>query len=174
MSIMRTYFVWQIAISPDKSYLFGPFGLCSDAEFSVGIIIGCFPVMPKFFQHVCPKLKQAFSWQSTAASNLCSPTPNHQKNSSNTKLSKNHVLSKIIKNPFAKYKMGLSTFESCIEQSSTQLGSEHYTLHSESTASHSQAEMVLALIKVPSVTLATKRDDLESGFQTDSLSRVTS
>ena len=41
------------------------FGLWSGAELSIGIIVGCFPVMPRFFQHVGPKVSGAFPFRSS-------------------------------------------------------------------------------------------------------------
>ena len=36
-------------------------GLWSAAEFSTGIIISCLPVIPRFFQHIGPKLSSALT-----------------------------------------------------------------------------------------------------------------
>lgn len=60
-SIIRTYYIWRIAESPDQSYFFAPFGQWSGVELSAGIIVGCFPVFPKFFQHVGPKTYKMLS-----------------------------------------------------------------------------------------------------------------
>lgn len=148
MSIMRTYYTWQIARSPDKSYFFAAFGLWSDAEFAVGIIIGCFPVMPKFFQHVGPKVSEVFSFRSRSTS-TSGNDPRNRSKTLNT-----DVVAKTI-NPFAKYRTGSSTFEFSNDPYA-QLHGEYYTLDGLERP-QSQATLVAG----PGV--ATRRDDLEYG-----------
>ena len=53
-SILRTYYTWKMATSPDITYHMVQMGLWTYAELATGVIISCLPVIPKFFQHVCP------------------------------------------------------------------------------------------------------------------------
>lgn len=154
MSIMRTYFIWQLAESRDKSYMLAAFGLWSDAELSVGLLIGCCPVMPRFFQHVRPKLSEAFSLSPKSVSNLS----HHPKGRSKTPTMNARAK---IKSPLAKYKFGSVIAES-ITDPYTQLHAEYYTL-SESEASQRQAISAFAPAQVPDAGIATRRGDLEYG-----------
>ena len=63
-SIVRTYYTWKLVESSDESYLLVPIGLWSLAELSAGIVVGCFTVMPKFFQHVGPRAYRIFTLES--------------------------------------------------------------------------------------------------------------
>lgn len=148
MSIMRTYYTWQIAISPDKSYLFAGFGLWSDAEFAVGIIIGCFPVMPKFFQHVGPKVSEVFSFRSRSTS-ASGHDPRDRSKTSNT-----DAVPKV-KNPFAKYRIGSNTFGSSNDPYAEFHG-EYYMLDGLE-GPPSQVKMAAG------AGVATRREDLEYG-----------
>ena len=67
---MRTYTAWQVAQLDDTSYFLIKMGLWSWGEISAGILVSCFPVMPKFFQHFGPKTYAIFSstFQSRASS----------------------------------------------------------------------------------------------------------
>ena len=55
-SIVRTYYSWRMFESYDTSWELGPVGLWSFAELSIGIMVGCLPSLPRFFQHVGPKI----------------------------------------------------------------------------------------------------------------------
>ena len=156
MSIMRTYYIWQLAESRDKSYMLAAFGLWSDAELSVGVFIGCTPVMPRFFQHVGPKVSEAFSIRPKAV-NAIGHDPKDR--------SRTHTINIIAKtkNPFAKYKFGSIITQSNIDPYA-QLHSEYHTLN-ESEALQSQAIQVFAPTQAPGTGIATRRDDLEYGHQ---------
>ena len=156
MSIVRTYYSWQLATSPDKSYLLAVCGLCSDAELSVGVLIGCFPTMPKFFQHIGPKISEILSYRSKAVSE------NGDNSGHRSMIPETHALTKI-KNPFAKYKVGLSVFESCNDPYA-QLHGEHHTWNG-SEASQPQAATELAPVQEPGANVATRRGDLEYDHQ---------
>lgn len=58
-SILRTHYTWKLVQSPDISYNGVRMGMWTYAELSSGIVISCLPVIPKFFQHVGPKLSSA-------------------------------------------------------------------------------------------------------------------
>ena len=152
MSIVRTYYGCQLAASPDKSYLLAAHGLCNEVELSVGVLIGCFPIMPKFFQHVGPKITEALTFWSKAASR------NGDNLGHRSMTSETHILTKI-KNPFAKYKVSSSVVESR-KDPYAQLHREYYTWD-ESAASQRQATTAFAPIQVSNAKVATRRDDLE-------------
>ena len=101
---MRTYYTWRVVESSDKSYMIAPFGLWSEAELSAGIITSCLPVMPKFFQHFAPKVRNVFSSRPMSSTS----------DQDSIDRSKAHPIDAIskIKNPFAKYGPGMSTSES--------------------------------------------------------------
>lgn len=150
MSIMRTYSVWHWVENTDVSYSLAAFGLWSDAECAIGIIVGCLPVMPKFLQHIGPKISARWS----KPTNILGYSPR-----SSTRTSKTDTLAKI-KSPFAKYRAGLGTRES-IDDPYSQLHGEYYTLNGFE-ASQLPANMPRTLTKSP-VLDATMRDDLEVG-----------
>lgn len=153
---MRTYFIWQLAESRDKSYMLAAFGLWSDAELSVGLLIGCCPVMPRFIQHVRPKLSKALSLSPTLVSTLSHHPTGRNKTPTIIARAK-------IKNPFAKYRFGSVIAESDIDPY-TQLHAEYYTLN-EPEASQRQAIPAFAPTQVSDARIATRRGDLEYGHQ---------
>lgn len=55
-SILRLYYTWKIVASPDVTYHMVQMGLWTYAELAIGVIISCLPVIPKFFQHVGPRV----------------------------------------------------------------------------------------------------------------------
>ena len=52
-----------MATSPDITYHMVQMGLCTFAELATGVIISCLPVIPKFFQHVYPRISASISNQ---------------------------------------------------------------------------------------------------------------
>lgn len=60
-SILRTYYTWRVVENPDVSWEIFPVGLWSWAELSIGIIVGCLPTLPKFFQHIGTKFYRSTS-----------------------------------------------------------------------------------------------------------------
>ncbi|KAL9068037.1 MAG: hypothetical protein Q9161_006482 [Pseudevernia consocians] len=74
-SIVRTYYSFQVPTSTDKTYNLELMGLWGWAELATGTIVSCLPVMPRFIQHVGPKLHKTF----------LSPRSNH-------KIDKAHVM----------------------------------------------------------------------------------
>ena len=148
-SIMRTYSTWRFVESPDKSYEFGRFGLWSMAELAVGIITGCLPVMPKFFQHVGPKTHSVFS------TTRVTPASDSSKTFSSTTLKKSNIL-------FGKHSTGLGTSNAETSPYASQPHGE-YCMLDEFGASQHQVDR--NSIAVPSGGAATRRDDLEHGHQ---------
>ena len=51
-SVLRTYYTWRVVESHDINWDLIPMGLWTWAEISIGIIVGCLPTFPKFFQHI--------------------------------------------------------------------------------------------------------------------------
>lgn len=154
MSIMRTYYTWQLAKSPDKSYKVALVGLWAEGELSIGIIIGCTPVMPRFFQNVGSKVSEALSLGPKPVNNLgydARGRVRRLKTDAHTK----------IQNPFAKYKAGSNLFESSIDPYA-QLHSNSYILN-ESESSPSQTETANTITQDLGMGAATRRDDLEYG-----------
>ena len=64
MSILRTIYSWKIIKSADKSYNIMIMGHWAYAEVSVGIVVGCLPIMHKFGQHFGRKICGSFSHKS--------------------------------------------------------------------------------------------------------------
>ena len=60
-SILRTYYTWKIINSPDITYNMIIMGLWAYAEITIGIVVSCLPVVPKFFKHIGPKIYATFS-----------------------------------------------------------------------------------------------------------------
>ncbi len=147
-AIIRTYWAWRIVDSSDKSYMFVPFGLWSEAELSAGVIVGCLPVMPKFFQHAGLKVHTVFSSQF--------------KSGGRSVKSKIGGLTKI-KGFLIKHSTELSTYKSDGHQG-PQLHGEYLT-PDQSTASQPRTQTAYATIQAPRVWTATRRDDLECGHQ---------
>lgn len=153
MSIVRTYYGWHLASSPDRSYMLAICGLCSDAEISIGVLVGCFPIMPKFFRYVGPKISEALSCRPKAASEIRDNPAHRPETHTHTKN----------KNPFAKYKAGSSVVE-CWTDPYAQLHEDHYTRNG-SEDSLPLAATDFAPIQVPGLNVATRRGDLEYGSQ---------
>lgn len=152
MSVMRTYYSWRFVESLDKSYLSGPFGIWCAAELSVGIIVGCLPVMPKFYQHIAPKVM--LSLQSESASNPDHDLRNRSKTFTTSTLTKS-------KSFFFKHSSGLSTSE-LNNNPHSQLHGEYYTMNYFEEFQR-QAKIVCGLTQVPEVEIATRRDDFKYG-----------
>lgn len=153
---MRTYYTWRVVELSDKSYRLDPFGLWCSAELSASVIVGCLPAMPKFFQHIGPKVSKVFSLQSKSASSSA-----HDRGG-RSKISKNGALTKI-KGSFVKHGAGLNLSEPDNDPYS-QIHGEYYTLN-EFEASQPQAMMTYAPTQAPDVRIATRRGDLEYGHQ---------
>ena len=62
-SIMRTYYTWRVIQSPDITYNLCIMGLWAYAEISIGILVSCLPVLPKFFKNFGPRIYGFFSLQ---------------------------------------------------------------------------------------------------------------
>ena len=137
------------------------------AELSTGICISCFPVIPKFFQHVGPKLssvlttlKLRFSTKDSASNG--SASAGKSKPSQRAEAEKFKLPS--FKNTFA------SIFSSDAEEkgdhelyNQQSLPKREYALLDEEFAVPGRDDTTGELGQMPPVKLATMRDDLEKG-----------
>ena len=164
-SILRTYYTWKIAGSADISYNMVPVGLWATAELATGFIISCLPVIPKFFQHMWPKVSRALSVLS-----------NFRKDSKIVS-----TPSVPVEEPPWSLKLKLPSFKhtfasvfSYTEKEDVQelhdyltQPKRHYAILPEQTAVP-RREAAMELSQMPAARLATRRDDLErriSGIQ---------
>ena len=58
-----------MATSPDVTYHLVQMGLWTYAELATGVIISCLPVIPKFFQHLCPSMSASICKQARVSAN---------------------------------------------------------------------------------------------------------
>ncbi|CAD6593760.1 MAG: hypothetical protein ASARMPRED_007916 [Alectoria sarmentosa] len=155
-SILRTYYTWKIVQSPDITYNMVRMGMWTYAELSTGIVISCLPVIPKFFQHVGPKISSVFTMRSKYTKNSgnesASGTPSGKIQPEKFKLpSFKTSFSSVISNTEK------DTDHELYSQQSLPKG-EYAMLHEE-TALPSRE-----LSQMPAARLATTRDDLERGY----------
>lgn len=61
---MRTYYTWELALSPDVTHNLALMGLWTYAEIAIGIIISCTPIFPRFYQEFGPKIYAVLSFGS--------------------------------------------------------------------------------------------------------------
>lgn len=61
---MRTYYTWELGLSQDVTYNLGLMGLWTYAEISIGIVISCTPIFPRFYQEFGPKIYAVLSFGS--------------------------------------------------------------------------------------------------------------
>ena len=121
-SILRTYYTWIVVKSPDITYNIAKMGLWAYAEISIGIIVSCLPVFPKFFNHIGPKVYATFSLGSSSTTLLRQKPPSDNTNKTNT--------SSGIRRPFTKRNGGNSVPETWNDSnhSKTELKGEYITL----------------------------------------------
>ena len=55
-SILRTWYTFRINRSEDVSYNLTLLGLWTWAETTIGTLVACLPVLPRFVQHIWPKI----------------------------------------------------------------------------------------------------------------------
>lgn len=159
-SILRTYYTWKIVQSPDISYDMVPMGMWTYAELSTGIVISCLPVIPKFFQHIGPKLSSVFTLRSkyTKDSGIeaASTTPSDKVRAEKLKL--------------PSFKLTFASMVSRVEkdndheldsQQSLPKG-EYVKLHED--AAFPRRDTNRGLNPMPAARLATAQEDLESGY----------
>ena len=131
-------------------------GLWAWAELAIGIIVSCLPVMPRFFQHVGPKVYKTLSFRSK---NKISPAHGLK---DTHKTSKANAFTKI-QRPFAKYvRPSVSGPLTDPYSPQTQLHHDYLALDKlDSSLQH----VIIAheTVQPSSVIIATRRDDLEYG-----------
>lgn len=159
-SILRTYYTWKIVQSPDISYNMVPMGMWTYAELSTGIVISCLPVIPKFFQHIGPKVSSALTFRSR-------PTKDSGVGSESA-ASSDKVRAEKLKLPSFKH-----TFASVVSRTEKE---DDHELYSEQTLSKGEYAMLhdgpaaprrfvtSEIIQMPAAKVATTRDDLERGY----------
>lgn len=137
-------------------------GMWASAELSTGIVISCLPVIPKFFQHVGPKLSSALTLRSKSAKD--------SENKSASAVSSDKVRAEKLKLPTFKH-----TFASVASStSSTQKDHDHEMYGRETLPQWEYAQLdeetalprhdaTRELIQMATTKLATTRDDLERG-----------
>lgn len=74
-SVFRTYYSFRVAQDPDVTFNMIVMTLGASAEISIGIVVSCLPVLPRFSQHLGPKLSRAFSVRSTARADISHRKP---------------------------------------------------------------------------------------------------
>ena len=151
-SILRTYYTWQTVEALDTSWELLPMGYWTWTELSIGIIVGCLPTMPKFFQHIGPKLcRRVLGTAPEHGSSAEADTPN------------GHVLARF-QRPFAKYGVGLSVYEERNESYITckQPRSEYVVLDEVDTSSR-KGSGSSGETEYQGKAIATVREDVEYG-----------
>ena len=129
-------------------------GLWGWAELTIGIIVGCLPVMPKLFQHIGAKISSSFSFKyGISAAHGLIKTNEPPNADAFTK----------VQRPFANH------VGSSVSESSTDMYIAFARLHGEyPTADEYDLQSLSAIakdepIRPPRVVIATRRDDLEYG-----------
>ncbi|KAM0798522.1 hypothetical protein BDR22DRAFT_808975 [Usnea florida] len=159
-SILRTYYTWKIVQSPDISYNMVPMGMWTYAELSTGIVISCLPVIPRFFQHIGPKLSSAFTLRSKYTKDsgieVASTTPSDKVRAEKLKLpSFKHTFTSIVS-------ITEKNNDHELESQQSLPKGEYVKLHGD--AAFPRRNTSKELNPIPAARLATARDDLESGY----------
>lgn len=156
-SILRTYYTWKIVRSPDITYNMIIMGLWAYAEITIGIIVSCLPVFPKFFKHVGPKIYGTFSLGSLSGTLLRHKLRSTQ-NTDKTNTSSG------IRQPFPRRggensipKTWNDSYHSKAELKGEYITLDEYDIHQSTSAAMNGLTPTLA--DGP----ATKREDLEIG-----------
>ena len=162
-SVVRTYYSYQVPKSSDRSYNLELEGLWAWAELTIGIIVGCLPVTPKFFQHVGPKVLNviAFVSESDVQSDM-SPTYDSK---TTDEIPKTYSSTKS-QRPLARYNVGsnISKAPTDTYYPQTQLDSDHLHLTANELES-TRSNFTIAHEPTQSldVIAASRPGDLESG-----------
>ncbi len=134
-------------------------GMWTYAELSTGIVISCLPVIPKFFQHVGPKVHSALTSRSKPTkesdNHSASATPSDRVGAEKLKLPNfKHTFTSVISN---------TQKDEDHEQYSQETlpKGEYVQLHEQTVIPSRNATR--ELIQMPVAKIATARDDLERG-----------
>ena len=154
---MRTYYSFQVPKSADKTYNLELMGLWGWAELAIGIIVSCLPALPKFVQHIGSDLSKAFSLGSKPE-----PNPAHDLEATGKTL-KADIFAKIQRSSL-KYDGSSSSPESLDDPLGPQVRL-HGDYHTPFTFDSSGPCSIMAHepAQLPSVIIATRRNDLEYG-----------
>ena len=136
-----------------------PMGMWTYAELSTGIVISCLPVIPKFFQHVGPKLSSALTLRSKSTKDSrnesASAAPSDKVRAEKLKLpSFKHTFASVAPNT-QKDDLEMYDQETLPKGEYVQLDGETALPRRDSTRD---------LIQMATAKLATTRDDLERGY----------
>lgn len=127
-------------------------GLWTWAELSTGIIVGCLPALPKFFQHVGPKIYRTI------------PGTGSGRNSGAAIDTPQVIALAKFKTPFAKYGVGPSVSESSNDPYSLRARlQEGSVILDGSDVSLPRSTTFSAPNECPGQDIATARNDLEYG-----------
>lgn len=154
---MRTYYSFQVSKSSDSTYNLNVIGFWALAELTVGIIVGCLPVMPKLVHHIGAKISRIFSSISRDGVSVAPGLINRNEPPKPNAFTKIH-------RPFANH-----VGSNILESSSDTYYSPQARLHGEYLTSDRSDSLSLSAITThepthpPSVVIATRRDDLEYG-----------
>lgn len=155
-SIVRTYYSFQVPKTSDRTYKLELMGLWGWAELTIGIIVGCLPVMPKFIHHIAGQISRTFSPKSRDGVRAAYGQINRNEPSKANAITKIH-------GPFANH-VGENMLES-----STDMYSPHARLFGEYLTSDNFESLSLSAVKIyepihtPSIVISNRRDDLEYG-----------
>lgn len=136
-----------------------PFGLWSAAELSTGVIVSCLPVIPKFFQHVGPKVLIALKSKSRNYSDTerASEEPSDRARVEKLKLpSFKHTFTSFMSDTKKDNDHGMYGQETLSEGG--------YMMRDDETAIPRHDDATWELIQMPAAKIVTTRDDLERGY----------
>ena len=149
-SILRAYYLWRVDEKLDLSWDIFSAGLCSWAEISIGIIVGCLPTLPRFFQHISTNFYGSTSGPGPA-----------RESSAATNASKLNFLARV-QRPFARYGVGRCVFGSWNEVHNPRAQPhEEYLILDGLDTSPSHMNSSNAPTGWPGQGIATARRDLE-------------
>ena len=137
-------------------------GMWTYAELSIGIVISCLPVIPKFFQHIGPKVSSALTIRSKSGGKGFG-----NESASSSPSDKARAKSKIklpsIKDAFSSVKSNTEKDDDDEMYSQHRLPTKEYVQLREEIAIPKR-NATRELIQMPAAKLATTRDDLERGY----------
>ena len=154
-SIIRTYYTWKVVKSSDFSYNIIVMGIWTYAELTIGIIVSCLPVLPRFFNHIGPKIYEILvfgSWSKILLRHRLRSTDNSDETNPTSR----------IRQPFPERSGEASTPETWknYRHSKSELRAEYITLDEYETQQSKSAAMN-GLTPPLIDDLTTKREDLE-------------
>ena len=162
-SVVRTYYSYQVPKSLDKTYNLELMGLWGWAELAIGIIVGCLPVTPKFFQHVGPKVSSVFT--SVSKSKVQSDMSPTEGSKTSDDIPQKTPCTKF-QRPFATYNVGANISESFADPYFPRTRPDSDELHltaNELESARSKFVIVYEPTQSLDETATSRPGDLESG-----------